>query len=53
MQRKGNSIALLVEMETDTAAVENNMKIPLKTGINPPYDPAITLLGIHPEKNHN
>ena len=31
MRRKGNSIALLVEMETDTAAVENNMKIPLKT----------------------
>ena len=26
------------------------MEIPLKTGIKPPYDPAIPLLGIYPEE---
>ena len=30
--------------------MEDNMEIPLKTRIKPPYDPAIPLLGIYPEE---
>ena len=30
--------------------MEDGMEIPLKTGIKPPYDPAIPLLGIYPEE---
>ena len=29
--RKGNSLALLVEMQIDTDTMENSMEIPLKT----------------------
>ena len=34
----------------DIATKENIMEIPLKLGIRLPYDPAIPLLGIYPEK---
>ena len=40
--RKGNALAQLVGMQTDTATMEDAMQIP--------YDPAIPLLGIYPEK---
>ena len=42
MWRKGNALAQLVGMQTDTATMEDAMQIP--------YDPAIPLLGIYPEK---
>ena len=48
VQRKGNPLALLVGMSIDTATMENSMEVPLK--IELPYDPAIPLLGIYPEK---
>ena len=32
MWRKGNPLALLVRMQTDTINMENSMKIPLKSG---------------------
>ena len=32
MWRKGNPLALLVEMQTSYASVENSVEIPLKTG---------------------
>ena len=34
----------------DTTTMEKSMEIPLKLGIKLPYDPAIPLLGIYPEK---
>ena len=34
----------------DTATMEDSMEIPKTLGINPPYDPAIPLLGIYPEE---
>ena len=30
--------------------MEESIEIPYKLGIKPPYDPAIRLLGIHPEE---
>jgi len=30
--------------------MENSMEVPLKTVLALPYDPAISLLGIYPEK---
>ena len=30
--------------------MEDSMEIPKTLGINPPYDPAIPLLGIYPEE---
>ena len=45
--RKGNPLTLLVGMQTSIATMESNVEIPLKTGIELPYDPAIPLLGIH------
>ena len=45
--RKGNTLTLLVGIHTSTATLENSVEIPLKTGIELPYDPAIPLLGIH------
>ena len=48
--RKGNTLALLVGMQIDTATMEDSMEIPKTLGINPPYDPAIPLLGIYPEE---
>ena len=48
--RKGNTLALLVGVQIDTATMEDGMAIPLKLGIKPPYDPGIPLLGIYPEE---
>ena len=45
--RKGNSLTLLVVMQTSTAAMENSVEIPKNLEIELPYDPAIPLLGIH------
>ena len=51
MWSKGNPLALLVGMQIYTATMESSMEIPLKKlGIKPPYDPAIPLLGTHPEE---
>ena len=33
--------------------MENSMEVPQNTKIELPYDPAIPLLGIYPEKNEN
>ena len=49
--RRGNPVALLVGVQTDTATMEKSMEIFLKKqGIKPPYDPAIPLQGILPGK---
>ena len=48
--REGNPLTLLVGMQTSTAAMENSVEIPLITGIELPYDPAIPLLCIHTKK---
>ena len=52
MWRKGNSRALLVEMQIDAATMENSMEFPLKTKTKnrTKYDPAISLLGIYLKK---
>ena len=50
MWRKGNSLTLLVGMQTSTATMENNVEISEKTGNRTAYDPAIPLLGIHTEE---
>ena len=34
----------------DAATMEDSMEIPLKTRIEPPYDPAIPFLGMYPEE---
>ena len=46
MQRKGDTFALLVSMQTGAAILENRME---KLKIELPYNPAISLLGIYPE----
>ena len=46
--RKGNPLTLLVGMQTSTATMENSVEIPLKTEIELPYDPAISLLRTYP-----
>ena len=43
--RNGNPLTLLVGMKTSTATVENK-----KMEIELPYDPAISLLGVHAEE---
>ena len=49
--RKGDSLTLLVGMQTSTATMENSVEIPLKKlQIELPYDPAIPLLGIYTEE---
>ena len=48
--KKANTLTLLVEMQTSTATMEKSVQIPLKTGIELPYDPAMPLLGIHTEE---
>ena len=45
--RKGNSLTLLVGMQTSTATMENSVEFLKKLEIELPYDPAIPLLGIH------
>ena len=51
MWRKGNPHAVLLEMQTGAATVENSMGFPQKIKIVLPFDPVISLLGIYP-KNH-
>ena len=48
--RIGDTLALLVGMQTDPATMEDSMEILKKLGIKPPYDPAIPLLGIYFEE---
>ena len=48
-----NPFTLLVGMNIDATSMENSMEIPQKVKVKLPYDPAIPLLGIYPEKNHN
>ena len=52
--RKGNPPTLLVGMQTSTATMENIVEIVWrflkKLEIELPYDPAITLLGMHTEE---
>ena len=48
--RKGGPLALLVGMEIDTATMEIVWRFLKKLKIELPYDPAIPLLGIYPEK---
>ena len=48
MQRKENTFALLLGMQTGAATLENSMEVPQKLKIELPYDPAIALLGIYP-----
>ena len=50
MWRKGNSPALLTEMEIGTTVWRTVWRFLKKLGINLPYDPAIPLLGVYPEK---
>ena len=49
MQRKGNTFALLVGMQTGAATLENSMRILKKFKIELLYDPAIALLRIYPK----
>ena len=49
MRRKGNPSALLVEMQTGEATVENNMYFLKKLKMELPFDPAILLLGLYPK----
>ena len=48
--RKGNSLTLLVGMQTSTATMENSVGFLKKLEIKLPYDPAIPLVGIHTEE---
>ena len=49
--RKGNPLTLLVGMQIGAATMENSVKVSFKKlGIELPYDPAMTLLGIYPEE---
>ena len=45
--RKGNTLTLLVGMQTSTATMENSVEILKKLKIELPYDPAIPLLSIN------
>ena len=47
MLRKGNFSALLVEIQTGAATVENSMELKLKVEL--PFAPAIPLLGLYPK----
>ena len=49
MWKKENPLALLVEMQTGAASVENNMEVFKNLKIELSYNPAITLLGIYPK----
>ena len=47
MWRNGNPLALL-GMQIGAATLESSVEVPQKIKIDPPYDPAIALLGIYP-----
>ena len=49
MWRKGNTLVLLVGMQTGAASLENSVDVPQKFKIELPYDSAIALLGIYPK----
>ena len=49
MWRKGNPSALLVQMQTGAATVENSMELLRTLKLEPPFDPVIELLGVYPE----
>ena len=46
---KGNSLTLLVGMQTGAATLKNSMEIPQKLKIELPYNPTIALLSIYPK----
>ena len=48
--REGNPLIRLVGMQTGAATMENNVELPLKLGVELPYDPTIPLLGINTEE---
>ena len=48
--RKGNPLALLVEMQTSTATMENSVEIPLKTGTRTVIQPSNPTAGIYTEE---
>ena len=48
--RKGNPLALLMGMQIDAAIWTKVWRFLKKLKIELPYDPAIPLLGIYPEK---
>ena len=50
MWRKGNPLTLLVGMQIGAAIMENSMDVPQKLKIEQPYNLAISLLGIQPDK---
>ena len=50
VQRKGNPLTLLMGMQTSTATMENSVELLKKLEIELPYDPVISLLGIHTEE---
>ena len=47
LSEKRNPLTLLMGMQTSTATMENSVRFLKKLEIELPYDPAITLLGIH------
>ena len=49
MQRKGNTFALLVGMQTGAATPENNMEVPQKIKNRTTLRPSIAQLGIYPK----
>ena len=49
MLRKKISFALLVEMQTGAASLENSMEVPQKLKIELHYNPGIAPLGIYPK----
>ena len=50
MWRKVNPPTLLVGMYVGTATTENSVEAPQNCHIELPYDPAVPLLGIYPDK---
>ena len=48
--RKGNSLTLLVGMQTSTSTMRTVWRVLKKLEIELPYHPAISLLGIHTEE---
>ena len=46
---KGNTLALLIGMQTGATTLENSMGLPQKVKNRLPYNPAIALLGIYPK----
>ena len=48
--RKGNPHTLLVGKLIGAATMENSMEVPQNTEHKLTYDPAISLLGIYPDK---